>query len=66
MINIYIENLSIAEAQSIFNAFADKQYLSHAECNLNEYNSSIRIECYGDKVFGDLAQYYYDRNERGY
>lgn len=66
MINIYIDQLSAAEVCSIFSAFADKQYLSRVECNLNEYNSSIRIECYGDKVFGDLAQYYYDRNERGY
>lgn len=57
--NVYIDNLSAAEAQSIFNAFADKQYLSNAECNLNGHNSSVRLECYKRyDFFCDLAGYF--------
>lgn len=61
MTNVYIDNLSTSEAQELFNAFADKNYLSNAECNLNGHNSSVRIECYGNKVYGDLAQYFLDK-----
>lgn len=60
MTNVYIDNLSTSEAQKLFNVFADKQYLSNAECNLNGHNSSVRIECHSNKVFGDLEAYFYE------
>lgn len=60
--NVYIDNLSAAEAQALFNAFADKDYLSNAECNLNGHNnSSVRLECYKRyDFFCDLAGFFQD------
>lgn len=61
--NVYIDNLSTAEAQALFNAFADKTYLSNAECNLNGHNSSVRLECYKHyDFFCDLAGYFQDES----
>jgi hypothetical protein len=57
--NVYIDNLPAARAQNIFNAFADKDYLSNAECNLNGHNSSVRLEAYSRfQLFDDLAVYF--------
>lgn len=62
MINVYIDQLSAADALELFNYISERDYLSSAECNYQSgHNSSIRIECYGDKIFGDLAQYHCDR-----
>lgn len=61
MTNVYIDNLSVAEAQALFNAFADKNYLSNGECNLNGHNSSVRLESYKRyNFFCDLVGYFHD------
>lgn len=61
MINIYIDQLSAADALELFNYISERDYLSNAECNYaSGHNSSIRIECYGNKVFGDLEGYFYE------
>jgi hypothetical protein len=59
MTNVYIDNLSAAEAQALFNAFAEKDYLSSSECNLNGHSSSVRLECYNRyNFFCDLAGFF--------
>lgn len=59
MTDVYIDNLLAFQAQDIFNHFADKPYLSNAECNLNGHNSSVRLECYKRyDFFCDLAGYF--------
>lgn len=61
MINVYIDQLSAADALELFNYISERDYIYSAECNRNAHNSSVRIECYNDKVFGDLAQYHYEQ-----
>jgi hypothetical protein len=59
MTNVNIDNLSVAEAKALFDAFAEKDYLSNAECNLNGHNSSVRLECYKRyDFFCDLAGFF--------
>lgn len=59
MTNVYIDNLPAARAQNIFNAFADKEYLSNAECNLSAHNSSVRLESYNSgSLLKDLAEFF--------
>lgn len=61
MLNIYFDNLSLADAKTLFDAFAKKSYLSSAECNLNVPNSSVRLEgrqCY--TFLSDLAEHFYE------
>lgn len=61
MINIYFDNLSVAEAKALFDAFSEKGYLSSAECNLNAHNSSVRLEGYQRYTFiSDLAGYFHE------
>ena len=60
MLNIYFDNLSPQDAKALFDAFADKSYLSNAECNLNGHNSSVRLEGYDRYTFlSDLADHFY-------
>ena len=65
--NIYIDQLSAADALELFNYISERDYLSNAECNYQSGHnssvriSSVRIECYGNKVYGDLAQYFLDK-----
>lgn len=57
--NLYIDNLSTKQAQDLFNHFADKEYLSSAECNINGHNSSVRLETYKKyDFFCDLAGFF--------
>lgn len=59
MTNVHIDNLSATEAQALLNAFAWKDYLSNAECNLNGHNSSVRLEAHSRfQLFDDLAVYF--------
>jgi hypothetical protein len=63
--NVYIDNLSQTKAQELFNLFADKHYLSNAECNLNGHgsSSSVRLEMgsHDRYIFlSDLADFFYD------
>lgn len=60
MLNIYFDNLSPQDAKALFDAFAEKSYLSSAECNLNGHNSSVRLEGYDRYTFlSDLADHFY-------
>lgn len=62
MTNVYIDQLSASDALELFNYISERDYLSNAECNYQSgHNSSVRIECYGNKVYGDLAQYFLDK-----
>lgn len=63
MLNIYFDSLSPQEAKKLFDAFADKSYLSNAECNLNGHNSSVRLEGHQRYTFlSDLAECFYNES----
>lgn len=59
MINIYIDQISAADALELFNYISERDYLSSAECNYaSGLNSSIRMECFSNRVFADLERYF--------
>ena len=60
MINIYIDQLSAADALDLFNYISERDYLSSAECDCYQsgHNSSIRMECFNKRVFADLERYF--------
>lgn len=61
MINIYIDQLSAADALELFNYVSERDYLISAECNYSGHNSNVRIECQGNRVFGDLENWFYEQ-----